>query len=146
MAEKFATVCWSEASSRRATAHAIDVIHRMPENPNPPPPAAAPPATAQLNVDAVFAAFSDPVRHCILRELHDGSVLSVLELAARFKRSADSIAKQCRVLRTAGLIVPADAPDGDGRKQCYQIPAVFRTRDITGRAALDFGAVLIRLD
>jgi DNA-binding transcriptional ArsR family regulator len=118
----------------------------MPENVPANPLAAAPAAATQLDADAVFMVFSDPVRHRILLELYNGSVRSVPEISTRLNRPPDSIGKQFRVLRAAGVVVRVASPDGDGRKQCHQIPAAFRTRDAAGRAALDFGSVVIRIE
>lgn len=111
-----------------------------------PPLASAPAATQKLDPVAVLAACDDGVRYEILRTLFDGSALSVVEVAKRLHRSPDSIAKQFRVLRRAGVVALVPSPDGDGRKVCLRIPDAFRVRDAAGRAALDFGAVLLRLD
>jgi predicted transcriptional regulator len=109
------------------------------------PLAASPAATARLDPGLVLAACADPVRWRILQELHGGAPVSVQEMATRLRRTADSIAKQFRVLREAGVVALVPSPDGDGRKQCHEVPAAFRTRDAAGRAALDFGTVVLRI-
>ena len=59
------------------------------------------PATAQL--DATFAALSDPTRRAILSRLSGGEA-SVLELARPFEMSLPAISKHLKVLERAGLI------------------------------------------
>ena len=55
------------------------------------------------NLDAVFAALSDPTRRNILMRLADGEA-SVGELAAPFQISQPAISKHLKVLERAGLI------------------------------------------
>ncbi|MEM7778467.1 MAG: metalloregulator ArsR/SmtB family transcription factor [Pseudomonadota bacterium] len=57
--------------------------------------------TQQL--DAVFAALSDPTRRAILSRLSQGTA-SVGELAAPFEMSQPAISKHLKVLEHAGLI------------------------------------------
>jgi len=105
---------------------------------------AAPDATSLLEPAKVLAAASDPVRNGLLRILADGTSLSVADLAGQLGRTAELTSKHLKVMRDARLIVGVDSPDGDGRKQFYQIPAPFRTRDAAGKRMLDFGAMLLR--
>ncbi|AZO72034.1 MULTISPECIES: metalloregulator ArsR/SmtB family transcription factor [unclassified Mesorhizobium] len=54
-------------------------------------------------LDATFAALSDPTRRAILARLIDGEA-SVMELAEPFAMSQPSISKHLKVLENAGLI------------------------------------------
>jgi len=58
---------------------------------------------SQQNLDAVFAALSDPTRREILERLAQGNA-SVNEIAAPFKMSQPAISKHLKVLERAGLI------------------------------------------
>jgi len=115
----------------------------MPETPAVP---AAPEATTLLDAKAVLSAARDPARFALLRILADGAPRSVGELAARLDRAEDNISKHLRVLRNARMIRPARPEGSDGRMQYYEVPALFRTRDGAGKAALDFGVVVVRLE
>ena len=55
------------------------------------------------NLDATFAALSDPTRRAILARLASGE-LSVTELAEPFAMSQPAISKHLKVLERAGLI------------------------------------------
>ena len=55
------------------------------------------------NLDATFAALSDPTRRAILARLATGEA-SVTELAAPFDLSQPAISKHLKVLERAGLI------------------------------------------
>ncbi len=55
------------------------------------------------NLDAVFAALSDPTRRAILSKLAHGEA-SVNELAAPFEISQPAVSKHLKVLEKAGLI------------------------------------------
>jgi len=54
-------------------------------------------------LDATFAALSDPTRRAILARLMEGEA-SVMELAEPFAMSQPSISKHLKVLENAGLI------------------------------------------
>ncbi|NUS18442.1 MAG: winged helix-turn-helix transcriptional regulator [Mesorhizobium sp.] len=54
-------------------------------------------------LDATFAALSDPTRRAILARLIEGEA-SVMELAEPFAMSQPSISKHLKVLENAGLI------------------------------------------
>ena len=56
------------------------------------------------NLDAVFAALSDPTRRGILARLASGGECFVGELATPYPISAPAISKHLRVLENAGLI------------------------------------------
>lgn len=56
-----------------------------------------------INLDATFAALSDPTRRAILARLAGGEA-SVKELAAPFSISAPAITKHLKVLERCGLI------------------------------------------
>lgn len=56
-----------------------------------------------MNLDATFAALSDPTRRAILARLVEGEA-SVMELAAPFELSQPAVSKHLRVLENAGLI------------------------------------------
>jgi DNA-binding transcriptional ArsR family regulator len=59
--------------------------------------------TPQPNLDATFAALSDPTRRAILARLMQGEA-TVTELAAPFAISLPAISKHLRVLERAGLL------------------------------------------
>jgi hypothetical protein len=71
---------------------------------------------------------------------------SVADLAGQVQRPADGIAKHLRILRDARVVRAVTPPDTDGRKQYYEIPGLFRSRDTAGKAVLDFGVVALRLE
>ncbi len=119
----------------------VDLISPSPVS---APVPAAPDASVLLDPLKVLGAAGDPARFGILRELAGGQALSVMELAARLKRTPDLISKHLKVLREARMLITAASPDGDGRKQFHEVPAPFRSRDAAGRPVLDFGTVLIR--
>lgn len=110
------------------------------------PFAAAPEGVSLLEPDAVLSAICDPVRQALLRALADGTPQSVNDLAAKLNRPPDGISKHLRVLRDARLIRAVTPGGTDGRKQFHELPALFRSRDSTGKTVLDFGAVLLRLE
>lgn len=106
----------------------------------------APEVVALLEPDVVLAAISDPVRVALLGVLADGTARSVNDLAARVRRSPDSVSKHLRVLRTARLIRFVNPAGSDGRMQFHELPALFRSRDTAGKTVLDFGTVLLRVE
>lgn len=108
------------------------------------PISSAPEAVALLDLPAVLAAVCDPSRFALLQALADGSAQSVADLAVRLQRPPDSMSKHLRVLREARLLRAVTPPDTDGRKQYYEIPSLFRTRDAAGKPLLDFGVVVLR--
>lgn len=55
------------------------------------------------NLDAVFAALSDPTRRALLNRLAKGEA-AVTELAAPFEMSQPAISKHLKVLERAGLV------------------------------------------
>ncbi|MEM7358433.1 MAG: metalloregulator ArsR/SmtB family transcription factor [Pseudomonadota bacterium] len=55
------------------------------------------------NLDAIFAALSDPTRREILSRLMDGQA-SVNEIAAPYKMSQPAVSKHLKVLENAGLV------------------------------------------
>jgi hypothetical protein len=62
------------------------------------------------------------------------------------RRPPDGISKHLRILRHARLIRAVAAPGRDGRQQFHELPALFRSRDSTGKTVLDFGSVVLRLE
>ncbi len=56
------------------------------------------------NLDATFAALSDPTRRAILARLAEGEA-SVTELAAPFEMSLPAVSKHLKVLERAGLVL-----------------------------------------
>jgi DNA-binding transcriptional ArsR family regulator len=56
-------------------------------------------------LDATFAALSDPTRRAILARLAQGGEASVTDLAEPFAMSQPAISKHLKVLERAGLIV-----------------------------------------
>ncbi|MEO9529800.1 metalloregulator ArsR/SmtB family transcription factor [Roseibium sp.] len=59
--------------------------------------------SAQVNLDGVFSALSDPTRRAILTRLAAGEA-SVNELAEPFEISQPAVSKHLKVLEKAGLI------------------------------------------
>jgi DNA-binding transcriptional ArsR family regulator len=57
----------------------------------------------QQNLDAIFAALSDPTRRAILAQLTRGEA-SVAELAAPFDMTPRAVSKHVAVLEAAGLV------------------------------------------
>lgn len=106
--------------------------------------AAAPEAVVLLEPSVVLGAVAEPRRLRLVRALAGGAVLSVTQLAARTGMPPDTVSKHLRVLREARILMPVASPDGDGRKQFYEIPALFRRQDAAGKAVLDFGVALLR--
>ncbi|MGB8169156.1 MAG: metalloregulator ArsR/SmtB family transcription factor [Chthoniobacteraceae bacterium] len=84
----------------------------------------------------ILTAISDRTRWRILDELLKGEPLPVMELARRLGAPGTNISKHMNVLRTFGLVTR-------GFGSLYRIPAPFL---VPGQRALDFGAVLLRLD
>ena len=91
----------------------------------------------------MLQAVGDPVRWNILRELVSGSSLSVQELRARLGGKQSQMSKHLAVLRAAGALVPAAAPDGDGRKTHHVVPESCR-RTEAGKPVLDYGVCVVR--
>jgi len=56
-----------------------------------------------VNLDAVFAALSDPTRRAILARLAGGEA-SVNEIASPFEMSQPAVSKHLKVLERAGLV------------------------------------------
>lgn len=107
-----------------------------------PPPPAAPPSLDPL---AVLTALAEPSRLTIVRTLAAGGARSITELAAVAGRPADQVSKHIGRLRDAGVIVRAPGR-ADGREQLHELPPAFRVTDpATGRPALDFGGLLLRV-
>ena len=67
------------------------------------PPGASHEEVADVRLDQVFAALSDPIRRRILQQL-DGQALLVSELAAPFNISLQGVSRHIQVLVRAGLI------------------------------------------
>jgi DNA-binding MarR family transcriptional regulator len=86
----------------------------------------------------------EPTRWLVLRELLRGKPLSVQELARRAGCRANQMSKHLAVLSKLGVVTLVPSPDGDGRKQCFVVPEIFRRTDRAGRLMLDFGVCLLR--
>jgi DNA-binding transcriptional ArsR family regulator len=109
----------------------------MPDTPAPTTPAAPTPAPIPvIPLDNLITTISDRTRWHIFDELLKGEPLPVIELARRLGAPATNISKHMNVLRTFGLVTR-------GYGNLYRIPAPFL---IPGQRALDFGAVVLRLD
>ena len=70
-------------------------------------------ASAQVDLDAVFAALAHPIRRSIIERLSEGEC-TVSDLAAPHDVSAPAISKHLRVLEEAGLL--EQTPDGRVRR------------------------------
>lgn len=82
------------------------------------------PATPDL--DATFAALSDPTRRAIVSRLALGDA-TVLELAAPFRISLPAVSKHLKVLERAGLIVRS--------KDAQRRPCTLRVKPLQEAAA-----------
>ena len=98
-----------------------------------PTPAAPIPVIPLANI---LTAISSEIRWRIFDELLKGEPLPVIELARRLGTPATNLSKHVNLLRNFGLLQR-------GYGNLYRIPAPFL---IPGQRALDFGAVLLRLD
>lgn len=96
--------------------------------------------------DLVFEALAEPKRRAILQLLIDRGPLGVQAIAAALGRQETLIGRHLITLRQAELIAPIPSPDGDGRRQCYEIPAHFRARDANGKIVLDYGVAALRMN
>jgi DNA-binding transcriptional ArsR family regulator len=84
----------------------------------------------------LLTAVSDRTRWRIFDELLKGEPLPVHELARRLGIRATNISKHMTVLHRSGLVLR-------GFGKLYRIPPAFL---VPGQRALDFGAVVLRLD
>ena len=116
----------------------------MPDDVPPIFPAPSP-WSVTCEPELVFAALVDPKRRQILKMLVEQGPLGVQQIAAALGRQETLIGRHLIAMRQAGLIVPMPAPGGDGRRQYYEVPAHFRSRDAAGRTVLDYGAAMLRL-
>ena len=57
-----------------------------------------------MQIDAVFAALSDPTRRAIGERLADDGAVTVGDLAGRFRTSLPAVIKRIDVLARAGLV------------------------------------------
>ncbi len=85
---------------------------------------------------SLLNAVSDMTRWRILNELLKGEALPVLELSKRLGVQSTNLGKHCAVLLGLGILKR-------GYGKLYSIPACYL---VPGQRALDFGAVLLRLD
>ena len=96
-------------------------------------------APAQIPViplASLLNAVSDMTRWRILNELLKGEALPVLELSKRLGVESTNLGKHCAVLLQLGILQR-------GYGKLYRISACYL---VPGQRALDFGAVLLRLD
>ena len=106
---------------------------------------AAPAPAAGLNAGRVIEAIAHPSRRAILGVLADSQARQVAVIAAAAAIQDTLAGKHLILLRKAGTIESVAAPDADGRKTFYRLPAHFVTRDAAGRTVLDFGSVALRI-
>ncbi len=101
-----------------------------------PSPTAADPVP-RIPFKRLLTAVSDPTRWLILSELLKGEALPVVELARRLKVNPSTTSKHAWVLRRCGILLV-------GYGTLYRISPSFL---VPGEPnALDFGAVVLRLD
>jgi DNA-binding transcriptional ArsR family regulator len=86
------------------------------------------------NVDAVFAALSDPTRRGVIRALSEEGPSTVTELAARLPVTRQAVTKHLDALEDAGLV----AATAEGRSRRYRLTPGPMTRAMSWMA--DVGA------
>jgi DNA-binding transcriptional ArsR family regulator len=89
-------------------------------------------------------ALGDPLRWKIVRELADGSALTVLDLARRLRRDANLVSKHMRPLRESGAVTVREIPGEDRRKSHYEVPPWTREGATIGARRVDYGCCLLR--
>ena len=89
-----------------------------------------------LSLDLVITAISDRTRWRMLDELLKEDALTSAELGRRVGIPMSNASKHMLQLKRCGLVTR-------GFGNVYRIPEAFR---IPGQRALDFGAVVVRLD
>lgn len=106
----------------------------------------APPYAGPSVPDAqkLMWALGDPLRWKVIRELADGSALTVLDLARRLKRDANLVSKHMRPLRESGAVTIREVPGEDRRKSHYEVPAWTREGAAPGVKLVDYGCCLLR--
>lgn len=85
---------------------------------------------SERNVDAVFAALSDPTRRGVIRALSEGGPSTVTELAARLPVTRQAVTKHLDALEEAGLV----AATADGRSRRYRLTPGPMTRAMSWMA------------
>ncbi len=94
------------------------------------------PAVRRPSFDAILTLVSEKNRWLIYRELMKGKPLPALELAKRLGIDRSNMSKHLNMMARRGFLIR-------GFGSLYEIPPQFI---VPGENALDFGAVLIRLD
>ncbi len=102
-------------------------------------PAAAPPEAGLLKPLAVLQAISHPVRWQILQMLAPGTGMTGTAIAAALGKYPDTVNKELRVMRDAGVVTCA--PAADQRYLEYSVPVAFR-REI---GQIDYGFCVLRI-
>jgi DNA-binding transcriptional ArsR family regulator len=119
-----------------------------------PPPAAPTIPTVSPVILGIASSFIDPVklhaalgektRWRVVRELADGSAMTVQDLAARLRVDANLMTKHLNVLRAANALELRKVPGGDGRKKYHQVPPFTRAAAAPGDRLLDYGCCVLR--
>ncbi len=96
------------------------------------------------DAEKLMWALGDPLRWKIIRELADGSAMTVLDLARRLKRDANLVSKHMRPLRLSGAVTIREIAGEDRRKSHYEVPAWTREGVAPGVKLVDYGCCLLR--
>jgi DNA-binding transcriptional ArsR family regulator len=92
----------------------------------------------------LLAAAGTKLRWAILRALASATALSVNDLARITGADANLVSKHLGVLREVGAVKVRNDVSGDGRRQMYAVPEVFRAAG--PGPALDYGVCVLRFD
>ncbi len=93
-------------------------------------------AMPDILLKTLLTAISDLTRWRVLAELLKGEPLPIYELARRLKVNRNTLSKHVAVLRNCGIL-------WIGYGSLYRIAPAYL---VPGQRALDFGAVVLRLD
>jgi DNA-binding transcriptional ArsR family regulator len=92
----------------------------------------------------LHAALGDKLRWRLVRELSDGSALTVRELARRLRADANLVTKHIGTLRKANVIERKREPLGDQRRRHYRVPPFTRRNAKAGERVVDYGCCVLR--
>ena len=80
----------------------------------------------------------------VVRELSDGSALTVSELARRLRADGNLLTKHIGTLRKANAIEHKREPLGDQRQRHYRVPPFTRRNAKPGEKVVDYGCCVLR--
>ena len=103
----------------------------------------APPSPQVAEPAALFQALSNPVRLDALRRIALNGPQSVAALSVIEDLGQDSISRHMTILWKTGAVIAVESPDGDRRKQFYDIPPDCLRTTATGKE-IDYGSCVLR--